>query len=239
MAEVGTPTNNSADAADAKGGPGAGRSKDEVALELMKFIAVSTGLGKSGQTGAGFSPKESAMTQKAQSRLSYLLFVAVALGAGVLSALLNMALAYGGDIMQKVRAAGGTASWAPFAVWPIAFLGGSIANIVYCVYLLSKNDTWGNFAHGIREVLNPLLAGCMLVGGIALFSSGTTFLGILGVSVGFALYTITVILCGQLAAIFTGEWFHMQASIYRVFAAGIACLFVAVVVIGASNYFGR
>lgn len=57
MAELGTPTNNAADAPDAKGGPGAGRSKDEVALELMKFIAVSTGFGKSGQTGAGFSPK--------------------------------------------------------------------------------------------------------------------------------------------------------------------------------------
>jgi hypothetical protein len=57
MAELGTPTNNAADTADAKGGPGAGRSKDEVALELMKFIAVSTGFGKSGQTGTGFSPK--------------------------------------------------------------------------------------------------------------------------------------------------------------------------------------
>jgi hypothetical protein len=57
MAELGTPTNNTADTADAKGGPGAGRSKDEVALDLMKFIAVSTGLGKSGQIGAGFSPK--------------------------------------------------------------------------------------------------------------------------------------------------------------------------------------
>ena len=74
---------------------------------------------------------------------------------------------------------------------------------------------------------------------LALFSSGATFLGILGVSVGFALYTITVILCGQLAAIFTGEWSHMQASIYWVFAAGIACLFVALVVIGASDYLVR
>jgi hypothetical protein len=34
-----------------------GRSKDEVALELMKFIAVSTGYGKGGGTGAGFSGK--------------------------------------------------------------------------------------------------------------------------------------------------------------------------------------
>jgi hypothetical protein len=79
----------------------------------------------------------------------------------------------------------------------------------------------------------------MLVGGITLFSSGTTFLGILGVSVGFALYTITVILCGQLAGVFTGEWSHMDSSIYRGFAAGIACLLAAVLVIGCSNYFGK
>jgi len=31
-------------------------SKDEVALELMKFIAVTTGYGK-GQSGAGFAAK--------------------------------------------------------------------------------------------------------------------------------------------------------------------------------------
>jgi hypothetical protein len=34
-----------------------GRSPDEIALDLMKFIAVTTGYGKSTQTGAGFSGK--------------------------------------------------------------------------------------------------------------------------------------------------------------------------------------
>jgi hypothetical protein len=34
-----------------------GRSKDEVALELMKFIAVTTGYGKGSSTTAGFSGK--------------------------------------------------------------------------------------------------------------------------------------------------------------------------------------
>ena len=34
------------------------RSKDEVALELMKFIAVTTGYGR-GATGTGFSGKPS------------------------------------------------------------------------------------------------------------------------------------------------------------------------------------
>ena len=37
-----------------------GRSKAEVALELMKFIAVQTGYGKGFSSGAGFSGKPSA-----------------------------------------------------------------------------------------------------------------------------------------------------------------------------------
>lgn len=36
------------------------RSKDEIALELMKFIAVSTGYGKGSASGAGFSGKPAA-----------------------------------------------------------------------------------------------------------------------------------------------------------------------------------
>ena len=33
------------------------RNADEVALELMKFIAVTTGYGRAGQSSAGFSGK--------------------------------------------------------------------------------------------------------------------------------------------------------------------------------------
>lgn len=35
-------------------------SKDEVALELMKFITLQTGYGRTGQTSAGFSGKPGA-----------------------------------------------------------------------------------------------------------------------------------------------------------------------------------
>ena len=47
-------------AAAAETGSGGGRGPDEVALELMKFIAVATGYGRAGQFGqsaAGFSGK--------------------------------------------------------------------------------------------------------------------------------------------------------------------------------------
>ncbi len=38
------------------------RSKDEVALELMKFIAITTGYGRAGTASAGFSGKPMART---------------------------------------------------------------------------------------------------------------------------------------------------------------------------------
>ena len=37
--------------------PAGGRTKDEVALELMRFITQQTGYGKSPQSSAGFSGK--------------------------------------------------------------------------------------------------------------------------------------------------------------------------------------
>ena len=37
-----------------------GRTKDEVALELMKFVALQTGYGRASQSSAGFSGKPAA-----------------------------------------------------------------------------------------------------------------------------------------------------------------------------------
>jgi hypothetical protein len=56
MAEPGPPTVNAPEAA-AGASSGPARSADEVALEMMKFIAVTTGYGRSSQSSAGFSGK--------------------------------------------------------------------------------------------------------------------------------------------------------------------------------------
>jgi L-rhamnose-H+ transport protein len=92
---------------------------------------------------AGFSLHETAMSQTASTRAGFIASVAVLVASGVLSSLLNIALAYGGDIIEKARAQGAQPAWAPFAVWPIALLGGSLVNIGYSCYLLSRNGTAG------------------------------------------------------------------------------------------------
>jgi len=57
MAEPGPPTVNSEAEQQTAPPPPPGRSKDEIALDLMKFIAVTTGYGKAGHSSTGFSGK--------------------------------------------------------------------------------------------------------------------------------------------------------------------------------------
>ena len=52
----------------------AARGKDEVALELMKFIAVTTGFGKSPQNSAGFSGKPQSRSIEEQTDALFDLF---------------------------------------------------------------------------------------------------------------------------------------------------------------------
>jgi L-rhamnose-H+ transport protein len=187
--------------------------------------------------GSGFGKEQAAMRQESMGGAAYLLTLGVAVGSGVLASLLNIALAYGSGIMRAAQAQGAQASWAPFAVWPIALLGGSVVNLGYSIYLLTRNKTWGKFrGFAPAEIINPVFAAFLWMGGIAIYSSGTTFLGSLGVSIGFAVYMITVIFNSQLAAIISGEWHLMKPRTYRLFAVGISLLVVAVLTMGASKY---
>ena len=54
--------------------PGPARSKDEIALELTKFIAVTTGYGKGSTGSAGFSGKPSTRSPEEQAEALLELF---------------------------------------------------------------------------------------------------------------------------------------------------------------------
>jgi hypothetical protein len=57
--DLGTPLSSPPKSAEEAASGPAGRGPDEIALDLMKFIAVTTGYGRSGSS-AGFSAKPTA-----------------------------------------------------------------------------------------------------------------------------------------------------------------------------------
>lgn len=189
--------------------------------------------------GAGFEKEQAAMRQAGLSKTAYMLSLGIAAGSGVLASLLNVALAYGGAITSLTVQHGGSPAMAPFAVWPIALLGGSLVNIAYAIRTISRDRSWGAFRGNYVEILFPFLSALLWMGGIAVYSSGTTYLGVLGVSIGYAVFMIIMVVSGQFAGIITGEWNFMRASTYRAFFSGIAVLLVAVLMMGGSRYFSN
>ncbi|HEX3880899.1 MAG TPA: hypothetical protein VHW24_28150 [Bryobacteraceae bacterium] len=65
---------NAAEVAAAAPAPGGGRGPDEVALDMMKFIAVTTGYGKGSPSSAGFSGKPSNKSAEEQADVLIELF---------------------------------------------------------------------------------------------------------------------------------------------------------------------
>ena len=58
--DLGTPVNPARNQSEEAGGGPHGRNPDEIALDLMKFVAVTTGYGRSSGSTAGFSGKPTA-----------------------------------------------------------------------------------------------------------------------------------------------------------------------------------
>jgi L-rhamnose-H+ transport protein len=198
-------------------------------------LVMAVGLGLCGWAGRE-RERETGQIQAAGSGYVGVLILAVV--SGLMASLLNIALAFGGDIVDRAKQAGAAPAWAPFAVWPIALAGGFLTNLAYCAYKLFKNHTWTNFGGGPREVFNPVLGGALWMGAIAIYSSGATFLGPLGFSVGWALFQITLILTGNVAGVLVGEWRQTPARVSRANIGGVVVLFLAVILIGSANYLG-
>jgi L-rhamnose-H+ transport protein len=205
-------------------------------LLLVGIAVMLIGVILCGWAGLKREQAQTRSANSARSGMTYLLVMVLVVVSGLLAALLNIALAFGGGIVKLAEAQGAASTWAVFAVWPIALTGGLIVNLGYSIVLLSRNKTWANFFRRPAEAGNPIMAGSLWMLAIALYSSGTVLLGILGVSVGWALFQITTLLTGNLAGIGSGEWRSISRPVFNVNLAGVAVLLLATVIMAIANY---
>ena len=56
------------------------------------------------------------------------------------------------------------------------------------------------------EVLIGVIMGILWMGSIAIYGTGTTFLGALGASIGWSIFQICIILTANLSGWLSGEW---------------------------------
>ena len=178
------------------------------------------------------SSKVSAESPKKGDNSRFGMAVMIAIAAGVLTPMLNFALAFGEPILKRaVEPGGASPANATYAVWLIALLGGLPVNLLYCVYLLNRNKTWPAFFSRSYDWVGAVLMGLMWMGSIALYGVATTHLGPSGAAIGWGLFSIFIILAANASGLVIGEWKGVGFRPIRNLGFGLALLTVASTVI--------
>jgi L-rhamnose-H+ transport protein len=144
--------------------------------------------------------------------------------AGVLTPLLNLALAAGMPITALAIEHGAPAHQAANSVWGLAVSAGALPSILYCGLLLQRNSSWSDFSKP-RRLINAVL--CLLMATLFIVSTigygiGATNMGSLGPVIGWPVYVSSLLLGNSFWGWCTGEWRGAPGRAVVAMLSGIA-----------------
>lgn len=163
----------------------------------------------------------------------------LAIFSGLCAALMNFGVAFGGPLISAAAAAGAKPQWTINAVWLPLMMAGALPNVIYCVRLLGRNRSSGNFC------LSRARGYWVLALAMALFWFGSTLLygvasrklGALGPVVGWPLFMSLIVITASLLGVLTGEWKNTGRRPLAIQISGVAILVVAVVVLSRASLY--
>lgn len=169
------------------------------------------------------------------TRQGYAAAVVLAVVCGIMAPMLNYSFAFGRGIAREAVRLGVSPLHAGYAVWPIALAGGFVPNILYCIYLLSKNGTWQKFRSLGPDAMWSSLMAVLWMGAFALYGMSAIYLGTFGTSVGWGLFQIFMIMTATLSGVLTGEWRRAPRRATALLGLGLTCLTGATVLLAIAN----
>lgn len=208
-------------------------SRESIAI-YIGVVVIFIGLGVCAKAGMMKEAKVSAAgASTAASRSQFLTGLVFCLISGFLSPLMNFGLAFGEKITTKALELGASNSTATFPLWAAFLTGGFIVNAIYCIYLLNKNKTWGNFKQvGGGYWFGGFLMGFLWNSSLAIYGFGALLLGVLGASLGWPVFMTGIIVCANICGLLTGEWKGAGNKAVTTLITGIVILCSAIFIIG-------
>src|SRR5580700_1711511 len=65
--------------------------------------------------------------------------------SGIFSSMLNFSFLFGDELRLRALGTGASAAMAANPIWVLTVTGGFFANLLYCVYLLNRNQSWSAY----------------------------------------------------------------------------------------------
>lgn len=157
--------------------------------------------------------------------------------SGVGSALVNIGFTSGPALLEAAERSGASTPWAPNAIWLPFMLAGAIPNLIYCIYLVSKNRTENRFAKPTTGSYY-ILAGIMAVfwfGSTLMYGIAAGDLGSLGTVLGWPLFMSLIVITASIWGVVTGEWKGTGKRPLQIMYGGVAVLIFAIVVLSRAS----
>jgi hypothetical protein len=144
--------------------------------------------------------------------------------------MLNFAFAFGDRITTVAVKFGSASTWAPNALWAIAFSAAFGINAVYCLRHLGLSTSWRRFfAAPWENVFGGSLMGILLFAGVIIYGIGAEKLGAWGTSTGWAINMSTTIFAANAWGLITGEWRNAPRKAYVLLAIGLIAITTAII----------
>lgn len=171
--------------------------------------------------------------------------ILIALFSGVMSSFFAFGLDAGGPIREASAAAGTGPLWVGLPVLCVVLAGGFTTNFIWCLYLILKNKSageWTGKTAAVSDTKTPLLAnyGLAALGGTLwyfqffFYTMGESQMGKYGFS-SWTLHMASIILFSTLWGFALKEWKGTASKTQFMVWLGIGTLVISTVIIGIGN----
>lgn len=204
------------------------------AVLIAGVICFLFGVGLCGLAGRR---RDTDSTQAGASSAASLGGYVFAIGAGVMSAVFNIGYTLATPIATAGEALGYSSFGATSVIWLLMLGAGSVPNITFCLYLLSKNESFSNYRNTVdaRAWLLSILMGILWGGSIFLYGAATPMLGNLGPAIGWPLSLAVALLVANAMGLMLKEWRGVAPMAVRPMRWGIVILMLAILLCAGST----
>ena len=156
--------------------------------------------------------------------------------AGLSTAAFNIGFNSCMPLIHRIEKSGISIQNASMVAWLLVLSGGFLANFLYAMFLLLKNNTYRDYVKSgsMRSMLATILAAAGFFAAIALYGQAAAMMGNMGPVVGWILFNSIALIVSNLWGIRTGEWTGAEKELRRLFL-GNSILIIAWILLAISN----
>jgi L-rhamnose-H+ transport protein len=210
-------------------------------LTLLGIFVCLIGIALYGRAGilrertvvTSAAPRPDGLANGPSATKMFVIGLAWCLLSGILSSCSNIGFDFASPIASKLEGLGTRPLLASLVRWIPVFWGGYAAVIIFCGYAMAKNGTWHNFRKpgtGL-DFTRAVCLGSLSFAAQGLYGMGASSLGLLGTSVGYAVFLSLSIIVALAFGFMIGEWKQASRRSTNTLYLGVGVLITAVTIL--------